>query len=118
MHGLYVFFSIAHEKLLVVSPFTEQFVISGHEPPHGGRGVPADFLMAADDMAYKPVAFCQVLEHGVFMVGVRFIISAGDVDAGDTKPPSFQRIYIRVHAIRYLIAVFFRIDTFDKLFRA
>ena len=98
MHGLYVFFSIAHEKLLVVSPFTEQFVISGHEPSHGGRGVPADFLMAADNMAYKPVAFCQVLEYGVFMVGVRFIISAGYVDAGDAKPPSFHRTVRNIRA--------------------
>ena len=67
---------MACEEFPVISHLAEQSVVSCHEPLSWRRSVPADLLVGADDMAYKEVTFGQVPEYGIFMVGVRLVISA------------------------------------------
>lgn len=55
---LYEVFPIMCEGFSVIFPFVEKSVVPCYEPLSRRRPVPADFLIAADDMAYKPVAFC------------------------------------------------------------
>ena len=50
----------------------------------------AGFLMATDDVPDKPVALANIRQDGVLVVRMRFIISAGEIDAGYFQPVPFN----------------------------
>lgn len=104
-----------------ILPFTipgrpEQVVISRHELFLRGRLMSADFFVATNDVTHKTVAFVQIFHNGIFVVGMWFIVSAGDIDARELQPFLFQCIYIRSHTRCYPVTIFLRIDGGEELF--
>ena len=65
----------------------------------------AGFLMATDDVPDKPVALAKIRQDGVLVVRMRFIISAGEIDAGYFQPVPFQGRHIRSQSLCRLVAV-------------
>ena len=65
----------------------------------------AGFLMATDDVPDKPVALAKIRQDGVLVVRMRFIISAGEIDAGYFQPVPFQCRHIRSQPLCRLVTV-------------
>ena len=82
-----VFFHEADIFLLTVSGHSEQFVVTVYEGLFRSCLVGTGALVAADNVPDKAVALAQVLPDGVFPVRMRFVIAAGEVDAGYGTAP-------------------------------
>ena len=113
-----VFFHEADIFLLTVSGHSEQFVVTVYEGLFRSCLVETGALVAADNVPDKAVALAQVLPDGVFPVRMRFVIAAGEVDAGYGQPPCLQGMHVRAQPACRVIPVSPGTDGLQEFLRA
>lgn len=113
-----VFFHEADIFLLTVSGHSEEFVVTVYEGLFRSCLVWTGALVAADNVPDEAVTLAQVLPDGVFPVRMRFVIAAGEVDAGYGQPPCLQGMHVRAQPACRVIPVSPGTDGLQEFLRA